>query len=95
MNAQKFLSEILARGGIFLKAETANTCDAWGFDGWFGIRHIFLLSGVRYELRDGKVSFRYQGTKKLFAVYSYEPKFVQMQAKDFLATLKPRDGESS
>ena len=87
MNANEFLSKIEKAGGMFLKAETANTCNAWGFDGWYGIRHSFLLNGTRYELRDGKVSFRHQGTKKLFAVYSYEPVFVQMQAKDFLATL--------
>ena len=88
MTAQQFLSKVAALGDfIFVRAETANTCNPWGFEGWFGIRHTFLLDGVRYELRDGKVSFRHQGTRKLFAVYSYEPKFVQMQAKDFLAAV--------
>lgn len=67
-----------------MKSEIVSTCNAWGFDGWYGTRTGFILDGVTYELRDGKVSFRYQGTKKLFVVYSYEPKFVQMQATDFL-----------
>jgi hypothetical protein len=87
MKAVDFIEKIVALGGMVLPVEKANTCNAWGFDGWYGNRHLFLLDGIRYELRDGHVSFRHQGTKKLFAVYSYEPRFVQMQAKDFLESI--------
>lgn len=87
MKAVDFIEKIVALGGMALPVEKVNTCNPWGFDGWYGNRHSFLLDGIRYELRDGHIGTRHTGPKKIFTVYSYEPEFFRTPAKDFLESV--------
>lgn len=94
MNAKQFFKELADLGDLVqTSTEKVNTCNAWGFGGWFGTKYNFIFDGAVYELRDGQVSTRHSGTFKILVVYSYDdaaprPKghhLVKLDAKPFLA----------
>jgi hypothetical protein len=86
MNAVQFFYQLACTPGQFTRgaSEKVNTCNGWGFDGWFGQAHQFEWNGHAYILRVGDSPNRHGQVFKVFVVVDADNVFRKWKPKKFL-----------
>lgn len=85
MNANQFLDTLSLLGPVTRQpAEKVNTCNGWGFGGWYGKLHAFTWNGKAYLLRDGKAPTRFGEVFKVWLVVDASNTYATWTPKHFL-----------
>jgi len=85
MNTAQFFKTLDLLGPVTRQpAEKVNTCNGWGFGGWYGKSHPFTWNGKQYVLQDGKSPTRYGEVFKVFLVVDAENTYARWTPKNFL-----------
>jgi len=87
MTAARFfdkLSTLPGFGTRTLPSERVNTCNGWGFGGWYGQAHAFTWNGKGYILRDGKSPTRFGEVFRVFLVVDASNCYAKWTGENFL-----------
>ena len=86
MSTVQFFYKLACMPGQFTRGETekTNTCNGWGFGGWYGKVHWFTWNGRSYILRDGKAPTRFGEVFKVWLVVDANNKYATWTPKNFL-----------
>lgn len=89
MNTVQFFYKLACTPGQFTrgKSERVNTCNGWGFGGWYGTAHAFTWNGHDYILRDGKAPTRFGEVFKVWLVVDASNAYAKWTAKNFLESV--------